>query len=38
MELEDREIEQPLYEPVILSYENMDKFEEQGMKKISPIK
>ena len=33
MGLEDREIKQPFYNPVILSQDNMDKFEEQKMKK-----
>ena len=38
MELKDREIEELFYKPIIVSKDHMDKFEEQEMKKIRPIK
>ena len=38
MELKDREIEELFYKPIIVSKDDMDKFEEQEMKKIRPIK
>ena len=37
MELKDREIEELFYKPIIVSKDDMDKFEEQEMKKIRPI-
>ena len=33
-----REIEELFYKPIILSKDDIDKFEEQEMKKIRPIK
>ena len=33
-----REIEEPLYNPIIVSKDDMDKSEEQEMKKLRPIK
>ena len=38
MELKDREIEELFCKPIIVSKDDMDKFEEQEMKKIRPIK
>ena len=38
MELKDREIEELFYKLIIVSKDDMDKFEEQEMKKIRPIK
>ena len=35
IELKDREL---FYKPIIMSKDDMDKFEEQEMKKIRPIK
>ena len=37
-ELKDREIEELFYKTIIVSKDNMDKFEEQEMKKIRSIK
>ena len=33
-----RDVEELFYKPITVSKDNMDKFEEQEMKKISPIK
>ena len=33
-----REIEELFYKPIIVSKDDMDKFEEQELKKIRPIK
>ena len=32
-----REIEEPIFKPIIVSIEDIDKFEQKEMKKIRPI-